>query len=203
MKTKSVCLLAAVAACAMASLPVTADSTFDVSGTMTVLPSDGGGITTLGGTITLNTTTGVVDAVDVTFTKPSPDISGSVPALTNVGFETATGGPGTHVYDIEACASTVCSTNWLVNLVVVTANSGGSLVGYTGGRIQADGLFYGGVQDTWAGCPSGDVTVPCGALKSTTTITPPPPPGVPEPASGALLLVGLAALRGLRRRTRV
>ena len=72
-----------------------------------------------------------------------------------------------------------------------------SLIGYAGGEIATIGLFYGGVQNTWGGCPvSPAAASPCGTLSTSRTT------GVPEPASAALLILGLTATC-LRRRRRL
>jgi hypothetical protein len=194
---KILCTLTALAAAATCSLAVASDTVFDVSGTINITgngPPDTAD--TLGGTLTINTATGSIDAVDLIFGSPLIPPA-AVPALTVLGPETSPGPTGSHLYEIEACASTDCGSNWLINIGLDVTPTVPSLIGYAGGEIATIGLFYGGVQDTWGGCPESPAAASaCGTLSTSTT----PPTGVPEPASAALLILGLTATCLSRRR---
>ena len=173
-----------------------ADTIFNVSGTINsdFPPPD---TSTLSGTITINTGTGAIDGVDLQFTSPSTSISGSLPDLTNVGFETS--GTNEQTYEVEVCASVPCSSNWLITLLLdvpsFTSGELTSLVGYDGGDIYSIGLFYGGVQDTWGGCQADSLSSPtCGQLSGPGPVSTPEPAVLPLVAT-SLGLVGLLALR--------
>ena len=186
-------------ACCLLALTVgsaNADTVFNVSGTINsdFPPPD---TSTLSGTITINTGTGAIDGVDLQFTSPSTSISGSLPDLTNVGFETS--GTNEQTYEVEVCASVPCSSNWLITLLLdvpsFTSGELTSLVGYDGGDIYSIGLFYGGVQDTWGGCQADSLSSPtCGQLSGPGPVSTPEPAVLPLVAT-SLGLVGLLALR--------
>jgi hypothetical protein len=154
--------LIAVAVGAAALAPVAARAnvitTFDVSGTATPSPPLTG--TTFSGTLTVDVTSGTVTAIDVTF-------------------------PGLAAFDMLLSSGPLAGTLWYVEvdnsdaLMVIffnTATDPGSLVGFTGGTIEAafvvsgDQLYYGN--------GNGSIT----------------PSAVPEPSSLALMLAGIGAL---------
>ncbi len=194
---KILCTLTALAAAATCSLAVASDTVFNVSGTINITgngPPDTSDA--LSGTLTINTATGSIDGLDLIFGSPTipPQL---VPPLTELGPETSPGPAGSHLYDIEACAPPGCGSNWLINMNLDVTPTVPSLIGYAGGEIATIGLFYGGVQNTWGGCPASPAAAsPCGTLSTSRTT------GVPEPASAALLILGLAATC-LRRRRRL
>jgi hypothetical protein len=198
-------VLAGLVTAAFASLAVAQSSVFDLSGTLTIT-GNGAPYTSdaVSGTLDINTVTGAVTGADVVFGSPAPSIP-SVPPLTVIGPETAPGPAGSHFYEIELCAQltpltpTKCTGNWLIELGLDVTPMVPSLVGYTGGKIANMGLFYGGVQDTWGGCPETDVLSNCGRITLAQT-TSPPPKGVPEPASGLLMLLGIFGTTLMRRR---
>lgn len=185
---------------ALATDPPSTGTVFDITGTMSSeFPPPA--TSALGGTLTLNTVTGVLDAVDVTFTSPSTGIA-TVPALTLLGPETAGGPSGGHFYEIELCAAADCSSNWNMEIGLnVQPDAPPSLIGYAGGTIASLGLWYGtpSAASLWGQCESD-----CGSLSTKANpgggSTGGGGKGVPEPGDPALLLLGLGALglTGLR-----
>jgi hypothetical protein len=174
---------------------------FDVTGSVAIV-SNGteaptGAIDAFSGTIDINTATGAVTGADLSF--GSPGFGLTIPALTFAGLEIAPGPTGSHLYTLEFCAAAVCSSNWLMGMTIDVTPTVPTLVGYAGGKIDNVGLFYGGVQNTWGGCPDGPVTA-CGGitLKSGGGGG---KTGVPEPASALLMLLGLAATQLRRQRS--
>ncbi|HTC15964.1 MAG TPA: PEP-CTERM sorting domain-containing protein [Steroidobacteraceae bacterium] len=201
---KSAQLLATLLAAACSPLFAAQPSVFDISGTVDIFNPDTGAATSVtdnfSGTLDINTATGAVTGADIQFGTPGYGLT--IPAMTLVGYETAPGPVGSHLYDIEICAQAVCSTGWFVNMTVDVLPTDPTLVGYAGGKINNVGFFYVGVQDAWGACPDlpgynpstcGGITLKSGGGGGKT--------GVPEPASALLLLSGLAA-GGLRRRRR-
>jgi hypothetical protein len=194
---KILCTLTALAAAALVSAAAFGAATpFNVSGTISSdFPPPAS--SALSGTLTIDPATGAIDGLDLNFTSPSTTITMSLPSLTFLGPETAPGPAGSHLYEIEACASMDCGSNWLIEMGLDVTPTVPSLIGYNGGKIATIGLFFGGVADTWGGCPvSPAVASPCGTLSTSRTT------GVPEPASAALLILGLTATC-LRRRRRL
>jgi hypothetical protein len=191
---KILCTLTALAAAATCSLAVASDTVFNVSGTINITGTD-----TFSGTLDINTATGAFVGGSLIFGSPATGIT--VPTLDLTGFETASGGSGTHLFIVELCASTDCSSNWLMNMTLDVTPSDGSLVGYAGGKINSVALLYGSIANSWGGCPlaptftppsCGGITSPNGGGGGTH--------GVPEPTSAALLILGLTATCLSRRR---
>jgi hypothetical protein len=188
--------LAAICLLVLTVGSASADTIFNVSGTINSdFPPPA--TSTLSGTITIDTGTGAIDGVDLQFTSPSNTIVGSLPDLTNVGIETS--GTNDQTYEVELCASTPCSTNWLITMLLdvpsFTSGELTSLVGYDGGDIDSIGLFYGGVADTWGGCQADSLSSPtCGQLSA------PGPVSTPEPAALPFLATGLGMIGLMARR---
>jgi hypothetical protein len=149
------------------------------------------------GTLDIDTASGAFVSGSVDFGSPYTGLT--VPTLNVTGYETAPGGPGTHVFIVALCTDTNCVSNWAMNMTLEVPASNGTLVGYGGGKIVGAGLYYGSIADDWGGCPLDSVTA-CGSVTSQSggggT-----KPGVPEPGSAWLMLMGLAAtqLRGRRQ----
>lgn len=140
-----------------------ADTTFNVSGTF----ADG---TVLGGTVTIDTTSGTATAANLTLTGP---ITGTMTVIGSPG-----GGTGYVDFGVSA-ASGYPQMSFLV--------AGDSFKGYTGGAMcgtlaKCNGYVVGGV---WATANSTAVQLTSGTLTPAAT-----PPGTPAPPSLWLALLG-------------
>jgi PEP-CTERM motif len=159
-------------------LPARANTIFDVSATMfgalpyaTCSPS-----CTLGGTITINTTTGVIDAVDVTMSGEIPMPVGPFTNIVSV----------TKVSEVNLYADDTLSDQIQIEFLGID-----SLIGYTGGAldpIYVIGYAY----------PTQNGPYPEWFLSSTGQIS---PAQTPLPPSWTMMLLGLAGLgfAGYRR----
>jgi hypothetical protein len=167
--SRSCCL---VATCVLAVTVGTANATiFDVSGSGTI---------PMGGTLTINTSTGAVGPEDVTVPNP--------PNTTGLDFTNLTSsmlGSGS-AWDITLNQGGVFGYSLLLIVPVTT------LVGYAGGTIEDVDLYQTALgPEAGLLCTSGD----CGALTASA------PAPVPEPSTWAMMLLGFAGLgyAGYRR----
>lgn len=160
-----------VATCVLALTVGTANATvFDVSGSATI---------PMGGTLTINTSTGAVGPEDVTVPNP--------PNTTGLDFTNLTSsalGSGS-TWDITLNQG---ATGYSLLLILPVT----TLVGYAGGTIEDADLYQTALgPESGLLCTSGN----CGALTASAS-TP-----VPEPSTGAMMLFGFAVLgyAGYRR----
>jgi hypothetical protein len=186
--------VAMLATLAVASVAAAAQPTaFNIAGTLTITADRTGaptGTDAFAGTLDINTATGTVTGADITLGSPYTGLT--IPTL-DVIQTSETGGAGQYVYDIVVCAATDCSSNWLMNIDVQVSGYVPTLIGYAGGKITETGLFYGGPQSPWGGCPIVTSAGGCGLVTATSHSGGGSNPGVPEPGSAALMLLGLAA----------
>jgi hypothetical protein len=158
---------------------------FDVSGSST-LP--------LGGTLTIDTTTGGVTGQDVTVPNP-PNVGG----VTFTGLTSSVSSGAGADWNITVESPPIPPVGEIYYVLMVLPVS--SLVGYAGGNVSIAVLYDNvtGFEGQFASCgvPNGGA---CGSLTLETT----PPSGTPLPAALPLFATGLGAmgLLGWRRKRR-
>ena len=155
--------------------------TFDVSGTLTAVSGTGAACPqpcVLGGTIEINTVTGVVGSVDVTFTGESPSL-GPFTVFHSLG----TSGTETQVLLFDTADN--------ILTLIFTTPTLGSLVGYTGGPLNS------GTNVEFA---AGPPFRPLWPLLGGTGALTPATATAPVPSSVVLMLLGVGLLFVLRKR---
>ncbi len=146
-------------------------STFDVSGTATAVAGQScGSSCAFSGTLTIDVTSGTLNAVDITF----PGLASFTRLFFSSGFLTS----DWTIYAINTGEDAL-------TLDFTTTNTPGSLVGFTGGSIF-DGLVeeYAAGDDLYLD-PTGSITAPT---------------ATPEPSSVALMLFGVGLMFVVRKR---